>query len=131
MALSEYHINDHTRAELVPHFRAGNHLDFFRGAIGTIFGPFIYNDGESAAQSLWGSQDLFGSMSEPEARIQTHTPTKERSLFLVKFVDIKPPLRLPSTHVGDVQGLVITNLASSVPMLSTMMQSPKKDTLPS
>ena len=67
MALSEFHIGNSTRAELDPHFRAGNHLDFFRGAVGTIFGPSIYDDGEPSDNKP-GDLKTFLDPSEPEVQ---------------------------------------------------------------
>ena len=98
MALSEYHIHEHTRAELVPHFRAGNHLDFFRGAIGTIFGPSIYDDGEPA-DNRPGDLKTFLDPSEPEVRIKKGKNQKPKG-HKYRVHRCETLMRLLSTHVG-------------------------------
>ena len=69
MALSELHIGNCTRAELSPHVRAGNHLEFFRGA--AELAPFsdhqIYDDGEPSDNKP-GDWKTFLDPSEPEVR---------------------------------------------------------------
>ena len=44
MAISEYHVHKSCRPEIVPHFRSGNNLDFFRGAVGTVHGLACFID---------------------------------------------------------------------------------------